>query len=125
MLGKDASPSLLATLLTLFTSSGTLVCCALPALFVSLGAGATLASIVSAVPQLIFVSKHKLFVFGLAGVALLVSGAFRMRPQACPIDPRLAAACARTRKYSSLLYWGSVAIYMTGVFFAFVLPHFV
>jgi hypothetical protein len=125
VLNKDTSPGLLATLLTLLTSSGTLVCCALPALFVSLGAGATLASIVSAVPQLIFVSKHKLFVFGLAGVALAVSGAFRMRPQACPIDPRLAVACARARKYSSVLYWSSVAIYATGVFFAFVLPHFV
>ena len=126
MLNRDGnSSSLLVTLVTLFTSSGTLLCCALPALFVSLGAGATLASIISAVPQLIWVSRHKLFVFGLAGAMLLISGLLRLRPQSCPIDPRLAAACARARKFSALLYWASVAVYAVGFFFAFILPHFV
>lgn len=126
MLNRESpSSGFLVTLFTLFTSSGTLLCCALPALFVSLGAGATLASIVSAVPQLIWVSKHKLLVFGLAGAMLLISGLLRLRPQACPLDPRLAAACARARKYSAVLYWLSVAVYGIGCFFAFVLPHFV
>lgn len=125
MLNRHTSSGLLSTLFTLLTSSGTLVCCALPALFVSLGAGATLASIISAVPQLIFISKHKAVVFALAGISLAVSGLFRMRPQACPLDPRLAAACARAKKFSTFLYWGSVGIYATGAFFAFVLPHFV
>ena len=37
----------------LFTSFGTLICFALPALFVALGMGAAVAGIVSAVPQLI------------------------------------------------------------------------
>jgi hypothetical protein len=122
---EDTSSNLLMTLVTLFTSSGTLLCCALPALFVSIGAGATLASIVSAVPQLIWVSKHKALVFGLAGAMLLVSGLLRLRPQACPIDPKLATACARARKYSAVLYWASVLVYATGAFFAFVMPHFV
>lgn len=122
---ENPSSGLLVTLFTLFTSSGTLLCCALPALFVSLGAGATLASIVSAVPQLIWVSRHKLLVFGLAGAMLLISGLLRLRPQACPLDPKLAAACARARKYSAVLYGLSVAVYAAGCFFAFVLPHFV
>jgi hypothetical protein len=126
MLSRESTSSgFLVTLVTLFTSSGTLLCCALPALFVSLGAGATLASIISAVPQLIWVSRHKLLVFGLAGAMLLLSGLLRLRPQACPIDPKLAVACARARKYSAFLYWASVAVYVTGCFFAFVLPHFV
>jgi hypothetical protein len=126
MLNRESpSSGFLVTLFTLFTSSGTLLCCALPALFVSLGAGATLASIVSAVPQLIWVSKHKLLVFGLAGAMLLISGILRLRPQACPLDPKLAAACTRARKYSAVLYWLSVAVYGVGCFFAFVLPHFV
>ena len=38
----------------LLASSGTLVCCVLPAVMVSLGAGATLAGLVTAVPQLIW-----------------------------------------------------------------------
>lgn len=122
---NPVSSGLGVTLLTLFTSSGTLLCCALPALFISLGAGATLASIVSAVPQLIWVSRHKLLVFGLAGVMLTVAGLLRLRPQACPIDPKLASACARARKYSATLYWASVGVYATGFLFAFVLPHFV
>jgi len=37
------SPSTLPAFLSLFTSTGTLVCCALPALLVSLGAGAVMA----------------------------------------------------------------------------------
>jgi len=39
--------------LTLFGSLGTLLCCALPALLVSLGAGAVMASLVTNVPQLV------------------------------------------------------------------------
>ena len=41
----------LTSVLSLLTSGGTLVCCALPALLVALGAGATLASLVAAVPH--------------------------------------------------------------------------
>ena len=37
------SPSTLPAFLSLFTSTGTLVCCALPALLVSIGAGAVMA----------------------------------------------------------------------------------
>ena len=45
---------LLLPLTSLFTSFSTLICCALPALLVSIGAGATLAGIISNFPQLIF-----------------------------------------------------------------------
>jgi hypothetical protein len=38
-------------LLTLLASTSTLICCALPALFVALGAGATFASMVNAFPS--------------------------------------------------------------------------
>ena len=44
---------------SLFASSSTLVCCALPALLVAVGAGAALSSLVSAVPQLVWLSEHK------------------------------------------------------------------
>jgi hypothetical protein len=45
--------------LSLFTSFSTLICCALPALLVALGAGAVLSTLVSHVPQLVWVSEHK------------------------------------------------------------------
>ena len=49
-----------ASVASLFASSSTLICCALPALLVALGAGAALSSLVSAVPQLVVLSEHKL-----------------------------------------------------------------
>jgi len=116
--------SLWSALLSIFTSSSTLICCALPALLVTLGAGATLAGLVSAVPQLIWLSLHKELVFGLAGLMLAAAGAlqYRARFAPCPADPRLAAACARTRRISLGVYGLSLAIYAVGVVFAFLLP---
>ena len=110
--------------LSLFTSGGTLICCALPALMVSLGAGATLAGLVTNFPQLIWLTEHKTALFISAGVMLFVAGVMQYRAKSlpCPADPTLAATCARTRKISLGIYWFSVAIFATGFFFAYVLP---
>lgn len=115
-----------ASLLSVFTSSGTLVCCALPALLVTLGAGAALAGLVSAVPQLVWLSSNKSLVFGIAGLMLAGAGflQWRARLAPCPADPDLASACARARRRSASIYVGSVAIFVVGVAFAFVLPAF-
>lgn len=114
----------LAVWLSLFTSSGTLVCCALPALLVALGAGAALSSLVSAVPALVALSEYKETVFGFAGVILALGGwlQWRSRFAPCPLDPLLAQACTRTRQQSRWLYGISLSIYAVGGFFAFVLP---
>ncbi|MBI2768156.1 MAG: hypothetical protein HYX47_00905 [Burkholderiales bacterium] len=110
-----------ASLATLFASSGTLLCCALPAALVAIGAGAALSSLVSAVPQLVWVSEHKEAVFVFAGVMLAASGALQWfnRNAPCPTDPRLRDACLRTRKTSLVVYGLSVAIYLVGGWFAF------
>ncbi len=114
----------LAALLSLFTSGGTLICCALPALLVTVGAGATLSSLVSTVPQLIWLSEHKEAIFLSAGAMLVMAGflQWRARSLPCPIDPMLAAACTRTRLMSLRVYMVSVAICLIGGFFAFVAP---
>jgi hypothetical protein len=111
-------------MLSLFTSGSTLICCALPALLVSIGAGAALSSLVTALPQLVWFSEHKEAVFGFAGVMLLVSGLLQWRARSlpCPIDPDLAARCMSTRRASLRVYWFSLAIYGTGAFFAFIAP---
>lgn len=111
-------------LLALLTSSGTLVCCALPALLVTLGAGAALSSLVSAVPQLVWLSEHKDWVFGVAAAALTLAGAlqWRNRNAPCPVDVRLRNACLRTRALSLRTYWVSVALFAIGGWFAFVQP---
>lgn len=107
---------------SLFTSLGTLVCCALPSLFVTLGAGAALAGLISNIPWLIALSAHKKWVFGIAGTLLVVTGVLRFlnRNAPCPADKALAHACMRLRKTSALLFWFSVTIYVTGFFFAFI-----
>jgi len=113
-----------ATWAALFASAGTLVCCALPALLVTIGAGAVLASAVSAVPQLVWLSEHKLAVFATAAVLLSAAGVLQWRARAapCPSDPALASACARARRMSRGVYFASLGLFAIGGWFAFVAP---
>lgn len=110
--------------LSLFTSSGTLICCALPSLLVALGAGATLAGFVGTFPFLITLSENKPLVFGLAGFLLATSGFLQWKAKdlPCPIDPELREACTRGRKISQRIYFLSLGIYAIGGTFAFILP---
>lgn len=62
------------TWLTLFASAGTLVCCALPIILVTLGLGATVAALTSSFPILIKLSQHKEWVFAFSGAMLMLSG---------------------------------------------------
>jgi hypothetical protein len=108
----------------LFASSGTLVCCALPALLVALGAGAALSTLVSVVPGLVWLSEYKGLVFGVAGVLLALSGVLQWQNRfaPCPVDPALRQACLRTRKTSARVYGASLLLYAVGGWFAFVQP---
>jgi hypothetical protein len=108
----------------LAASGTTLVCCALPALLVALGAGAALSSLVSVFPQIVWLSEHKAAVFG-AAVALTAVGGWvqwRNRYAPCPTDPALRAACLRTRAWSRRGWWFSVLLLAIGGWFAFVAP---
>ncbi len=90
--------------ISLFTSFGTLLCCALSSLLVLLGLGVTVASFLSAVPWLVTLSRHKNWVF--AGTA-------------CPADA--PDACASASRFSRVILWVSAGIYGIGVFSAYVL----
>lgn len=116
--------SLWAAFGSLLLSTGTLVCCVLPAVMVALGAGAALAGLVTAVPGLVWLSAHKGLVFGVAGIALVLAGAMQWRARSlpCPADRQLAEACRRTRKASAITYGAGVLVYLLGFFVAFVLP---
>jgi hypothetical protein len=109
---------------TLLATTGTLVCCVLPAVLVSVGAGATLAGLVSNFPQLVWMSEHKGLVFGLAGALLVLSGAliWRARRLPCPADASAALACMRLRKVSAVVFGISVLCFLAGATFAFLLP---
>jgi len=108
--------------LSLFTSMGTLVCCALPALLVTLGMGATLAGFIGAVPWITAISDYKAYVFAGAGIMLALAAfmQWRARYAPCPADPAKAKACMRLRKISWAILGFSILIYLVGFFFAFL-----
>ena len=120
-LTKPFCRNALLTGTALLSSAATLVCCVLPAVLVALGAGATLAWLVSAVPQLIWLSAHKALVFGTAGALLIASGLalWRARTLPCPADPRLAQSCAVLRRLSLALYAVAASSFAIGAIFAF------
>ena len=110
--------------LTLFTSTGTILCCALPALLVTIGAGAALSSLISIFPQIIWVSKYKEYIFTAAFILIILSGylQWQARKLPCPADKLLAAQCMRARKLSLVIYFVSVMILIIGFAFAFIVP---
>jgi TM2 domain-containing membrane protein YozV len=109
---------------SLFASTSTLICCALPALFVSLGAGASFASLVSAFPFLITVSQYKVPISAFALFLVVVAGIinYRSAKLPCPIDPELGRVCMQTRRRSQRLYFISTGIFVFASFFTYVVP---
>jgi hypothetical protein len=116
--------SVILSAATLLSSAGTLVCCVLPAILVVLGAGAALAGLVTAVPQLVWLSEHKPLVFGIAVVLLVVSGGamWYARTLPCPTNPLAAQSCERLRRINATLYCIALVSTVLGLIFAFVLP---
>lgn len=116
--------NLLTSYLSLFTSFGTVFCCALPSLLVSIGMGATFAGLVGVFPQIVWLSENKILVFSISGILILIS--FRLlyvnRHAPCPIDPDQAKACAVSRKWSIRVIALSAILWACGLFFAFLTP---
>lgn len=109
------------TWLTLFVTTGTLVCCALPILLVTLGLGATVAALTSALPFLITLSQHKAWVFALSGLMLGLSGWLLYRSgRSCPSDPQLGELCNKTQIWNRRIYWSSVTIWGIGFVAAYL-----
>ena len=108
--------------LALFGSTSTLLCCALPAVLISLGAGAVMASLTSAIPGLMWLSAQKNLLFSLAGAMLLISSmmGWYQRTAPCPTDPEKAANCLQLRRLNAWLLITSWLAYGCGVFFAYV-----
>ncbi len=112
----------LISYLSLFTSFGTLLCCALPSTLVLLGFGASLAGFLGDFPQLIVLSENKEWVFGISFFMLGISwlGQRYAAAQACPIDQK--ENCETTKNWSKPLFTITLAINIVGAFYAFVLP---
>jgi len=109
------------TWLALFASAGTLICCALPITLVTLGLGASVVAMTSAVPFLIVLSKHKVWVFVFSAAMLAVTAWILYRPdRACPADPELAARCERAQVWNQRVFWFATGIWCIGFFAAYL-----
>ena len=114
--------SRLIVFFSLFASSSTLLCCALPVVFVTLGAGATFAGIIGFFPWLVLLSEHKSLLFLVAGCLLFLSKFIRgidVRDECLPGQGEL---CESVQKKTNVVWQASLIIYILGFFFAFVLP---
>ncbi len=109
--------------LLLFTTSGTLICCAIPIALVSLGLGAVVASMASSMPWLVTLSLYKGWMFSISGVLIALSAWAVFRPgRACPADPELAAACERADRWNRRFVWVSGLLWLVGFGAAYALP---
>src|SRR5215467_5187442 len=111
--------------LSLFSSVGTLLCCALPSLLVLAGLGATVASTLSAFPWLVALSRHKSWTFAISGAMIAASFVYtyyvgpRLRARAC--DPQNPEACEVASRFSKVVLWISAGLFLAGFFVAFLL----
>ncbi len=103
------------TWIVLFTSSTTLVCCALPILLVTLGLGAVSASLFANLPLLVTLAQYKAWMFTGSVAVLLVTAWLLFRPgRACPTDPELAEQCDNAHRWNIRFLGASVVIWVVG-----------
>ena len=116
--------TLIGPTLSLFASTSTLLCCALPALLLTVGAGAVMAGLTATFPGIMWLSANKGPLFMASGLLLALSAfmQWQARNAPCPVDPEQAAACMRLRALSLRLLGVSFGVYATGVFFAYLWP---
>jgi mercuric ion transport protein len=111
---------------SLFSSFSTLICCALPSVLVLLGMGTTVASLLSAAPWLVSLSRHKIWTFSIAGILIAMSFvttyliAPRLRQgETCNADD--PTTCGEVSRLSRIILWGSALIWSCGFFVAYLL----
>lgn len=115
------------TFLSLFGSLSTLFCCALPVVFVTIGAGAVFASLTAAFPSIIWLVERKDALFLLTGLLLAFNFWFLKRAQnlACPPNREQGELCDDSKKISFKVYYFTLSIYAIGGFFSFILPYLI
>ena len=111
---------------SLFGSFSTLICCALPSVLVLLGMGTTVASLLSAAPWLVSLSRHKVWTFSIAGVLIALSFVItyliapRLREgENCDSDD--PTTCGEVSRVSRIILWASAVIWSCGFFVAYLL----
>ena len=123
---RRARRAALLNYFSLFSSFSTLICCALPSVLVLLGMGTTVASLLSAAPWLVSLSRHKIWTFSIAGT--LIAASFVMTYVVAPrlqagetCDAEDPTTCGEVSKISRVVLWGSALIWGYGFFVAYLL----
>ena len=123
---RRARRAALLNYFSLFSSFSTLICCALPSVLVLLGMGTTVASLLSAAPWLVNLSRHKIWTFSIAGILIAMSFVMtylispRLRQgEICGADD--PTTCGEVSKFSRIILWGSAAVWSCGFFVAYLL----
>lgn len=112
----------LVNILSLFTSTGTLSCCAWPAAVATIAGGSAVVAMISAMPWLIPLSRHKDWIFLAAVTLLVLHGIMLFWPKGtvvCSIDS--GEGCAVAGRFTKIMFRISVGIVAIGAFFAYAL----
>jgi hypothetical protein len=110
----------LSSYLALFTSTGTLLCCALPSALAAFAGGSAVVSLVSTFPWLVPLSRNKGWIFLGAGLMLVLTAFLIYRPEgkvACSVTG--GEGCAVAGRFTKVTFWASTSIYVVGSFFAY------
>ncbi len=108
---------------TLFTSSGTLLCCVLPAVVATIAGGAAVSSMLSAFPFLIPLSMHKEWIFAIAAILIAINGYMVFKPNqdvACDVEAG-EDGCDITGRFNKRMFYISATVLAVGAFFAYAL----
>ena len=109
--------------LTAIASMGTLICCALPAFLVFIGAGSLLSVFISFFPLFPMISQYKIEIFVTSLIIILLAGIAQLytKKLPCPADETQALSCRKIRGRSLQLFIASIFLYVTGFYFAFLI----
>lgn len=111
----------LLNVFALFTTTGTLICCAIPIVLVTLGLGGVMIGLVNAAPWLIPLTRYKVWVFAGSALLLMIAGWVLYRPgRTCPADPELARKCAVMDRWNRRVYRVSVGLWVIGFIAAYL-----
>jgi len=101
--------------ITLLASTGTLLCCALPILMVSLGFGAVVATLTSSLPVLVILAQYEPWMFGVSALLLgITAWVLWVRPQQCPSNSALAERCAKAAVWNRRVFWVASVVWVVG-----------
>lgn len=113
--------SLFISIFALLASSGTLICCALPIIIVSIGFGSVMVALNTQWPIFGALTQYKIWIFVASGGLLLLSAwQLYATRNICPADPKLADTCKRIKSLTAKLFVVAGIIWVIGFIAAYV-----